>query len=199
MQVPSLGWEDPLKEDMATHSSIFTWKIRGAWWATGHRVAKSQTWLKWLSTHVHLVDGVLLINNVMIISGESKRTQPYIFIHPFSPNIPSYPYCHRIHFCVCFFVYKCYLSLQNSRFTKKVPIIPKIPIWKFYDKQEELCWNHKKTTGEGNGNSLQYSCLEYPMDRGAWQAGLVTKPPPPPYENHIALNTYWQGLEVNIC
>ena len=24
--------------------------------------------------------------------------------------------------------------------------------------------------GEGNGNSLQYSCLENPMDRGAWQA-----------------------------
>ena len=25
-------------------------------------------------------------------------------------------------------------------------------------------------TGEGNGNPLQYSCLENPMDRGAWQA-----------------------------
>ena len=25
---------------------------RGAWWATVHRVAKSQTWLKWLSTHI---------------------------------------------------------------------------------------------------------------------------------------------------
>ena len=24
--------------------------------------------------------------------------------------------------------------------------------------------------GVGNGNSLQYSCLENPMDRGAWQA-----------------------------
>ena len=24
--------------------------------------------------------------------------------------------------------------------------------------------------GEGNGNSLQYSCLENPMDRGSWQA-----------------------------
>ena len=24
--------------------------------------------------------------------------------------------------------------------------------------------------GEGNGNSLQYSCLEHPMDRGAWRA-----------------------------
>ena len=24
--------------------------------------------------------------------------------------------------------------------------------------------------GEGNGNPLQYSCLENPMDGGAWQA-----------------------------
>ena len=41
--------------------------------------------------------------------------------------------------------------------------------------------------GEGNGNPLQYSCLESPMDRGAWRAAvhgvarvrhnLVTKPP----------------------
>jgi len=40
--------------------------------------------------------------------------------------------------------------------------------------------------GEGNGNPLQYSFLENPMDRGAWQAtvhgvarvlhSLVTKP-----------------------
>ena len=31
--------------------------------------------------------------------------------------------------------------------------------------------------GEGNGNPLQYSCLENPMDRGAWQATVhgVTK------------------------
>ena len=27
-------------------------------------------------------------------------------------------------------------------------------------------------TGEGNGNPLQYSCLENPMDRGAWQAAV---------------------------
>ena len=24
--------------------------------------------------------------------------------------------------------------------------------------------------GEGNGNPFQYSCLENPMDRGAWEA-----------------------------
>ena len=30
-----LGWEDPLEEGMATHSSILAWRIpmgRGAWW-----------------------------------------------------------------------------------------------------------------------------------------------------------------------
>ena len=27
MQVQSLGWEDPLKKEMATHSSILDWKI----------------------------------------------------------------------------------------------------------------------------------------------------------------------------
>ena len=25
-----------------------------------------------------------------------------------------------------------------------------------------------RSPGEGNGNPLQYSCLENPMDRGAW-------------------------------
>ena len=46
-----------------------------------------------------------------------------------------------------------------------------------------------RSTGEGNGNPLQCSCLENPMDRGPWQATVqgvervrhdcVTKPPPP--------------------
>ena len=27
-----------------------------------------------------------------------------------------------------------------------------------------------RSTGEGNGNPLQYSCLADPMDRGAWWA-----------------------------
>ena len=29
-----------------------------------------------------------------------------------------------------------------------------------------------RSPGEGNGNPLQYSCLENPMDRGAWQAAV---------------------------
>ena len=35
----------------------------------------------------------------------------------------------------------------------------------------------ERSPGEENGSSLQYSCLENPMDRGAWQATVqrVTK------------------------
>ena len=32
----------------------------------------------------------------------------------------------------------------------------------------DLGW--EATPGEGNGNTLQYSCLENPIDGGAWQA-----------------------------
>ena len=44
--VRSLGWEDPLKKEMPTHSSNFAWIIpmdREACWATVHWVSKSQT------------------------------------------------------------------------------------------------------------------------------------------------------------
>ena len=43
--VQSLGWEDPLEEGMATHSSILAWRIpmdRGALRATVHGIAESQ-------------------------------------------------------------------------------------------------------------------------------------------------------------
>ena len=46
LQVRSLGLEDPLEKEMATHSSILAWGItmaREAWWATVHGVTKSWT------------------------------------------------------------------------------------------------------------------------------------------------------------
>ena len=47
-QVPFLGGEDPLEKEMATHfpySCLENPTDRGAWWATVHKVAKSQTQL----------------------------------------------------------------------------------------------------------------------------------------------------------
>ena len=52
--VRSLGQEDPLEKEMATHSSILAWRIpmdRGAWWATVQRVrhvwVTKQKYIKW--------------------------------------------------------------------------------------------------------------------------------------------------------
>ena len=46
--VLSLGWEDPLEEGMATHSSMLAWRIpmdRGVWQATVRGVTDSWTQL----------------------------------------------------------------------------------------------------------------------------------------------------------
>ena len=51
--VPSPGWEDPLQEGRATHSSILAWRIpkdRGAWWATIHESHKESDKTEQLST-----------------------------------------------------------------------------------------------------------------------------------------------------
>ena len=47
------GQEASLERGMAIHPSILAWRIpwTGAWWATDHRVVKSQTRLKRLSVH----------------------------------------------------------------------------------------------------------------------------------------------------
>ena len=58
-----------------------------------------------------------------------------------------------------------------------------------------------RPSGEGNGNPLQYSCLENPMDRGAWWAkvhgatrvrhDLVTKTNQWSKMENILFNSFW--------
>ena len=56
-------------------------------------------------------------------------------------------------------------------------VLTKLP-WEGKDGKESACKagdlglipGSGRSTGEGNGNPLQYSCLENSMDRGAWQA-----------------------------
>ena len=53
----------------------------------------------------------------------------------------------------------------------------------------------ERSPGEGDGNPLQYSCLENPMDRGAWRAtvhgvarvrhDLAAKPQNTMYKNEL--------------
>ena len=63
--------------------------------------------------------------------------------------------------------------------------------------QESTCnaGDSRRSPGEGNGNPLQYSCLENPMNKGAWQSivygvarvghNLATKPANHHQENSL--------------
>ena len=72
----SVGWEDPLEEGMATHSSILTWRMpvgRGNWRATvspwGRRVGHDIDWAPWtwaltLTIHPIRCASGLSLNNI---------------------------------------------------------------------------------------------------------------------------------------
>ena len=64
-QVQSLGREDPLEKELATHSSVLAWEIiwtRGLWWATVHGVTKSQTRLnRYTCMHRHIVNWTRMV------------------------------------------------------------------------------------------------------------------------------------------
>ena len=50
MQIPSLGQEDPLEKEMATHSNIPAWKIP---WTEAQWCRKELDMTELLSSHVH--------------------------------------------------------------------------------------------------------------------------------------------------
>ena len=51
-RVRSLGWEDPLQEEMATHSSILAWKIPWTEKPGGLQSMQSQRAVQRLSEHI---------------------------------------------------------------------------------------------------------------------------------------------------
>ena len=52
------------------------------------------------------------------------------------------------------------MALVVAQIVKNLPAMQETRV-------QSLGW---EDLGEGNGNPLQYSCLENPIDRGAWQA-----------------------------
>ena len=59
-RVQSLGWGDPLKKEMETHSSVLA-RGKGAWWAAVYGVAQSRTQLKRLSSSSSIHNNFLII------------------------------------------------------------------------------------------------------------------------------------------
>ena len=54
------------------------------------------------------------------------------------------------------------MALVVAQIVKNLPAMQETRV-------QSLGW---EDLGEGNGNPLQYSCLENPLDRGAWQAAV---------------------------
>ena len=49
-------------------------------------------------------------------------------------------------------------------------VVKNLPVNVGDERDADLIPGLGRSPGEGNGNPLQYSCLEMSMDRGAWQA-----------------------------
>ena len=94
----------------------------GAWWATVHGVAKSQTRLS---------------NFTSSFTSSGLVSLPFPFI--FSFHFPS----------LFTIIFPFIVSVYNAGDLGSILGLGRSP-------------------GEGNGNPLQYYCLENPMDRGAW-------------------------------
>ena len=47
-------------------------------------------------------------------------------------------------------------------------VVKNLPANAGYVRDTDLIPGSGRSAGEGHGNPLQYSCLQNPMDRGAW-------------------------------
>ena len=92
---------------------------------------------------------------------DSETLSKYYYFHSnlaiCTSSMGIYSPCNRIH-------------LETGYITKGFPggSDSKESAWNAGDPGLIPGW--VRSTGEGNGNPLQYSCLENPVDRGAWWA-----------------------------
>ena len=152
--VRSLGWKGPLKKGMTTHSSVLAWRIRmdrGAWQAIVQGGHKESDMTEQLSTAQYFggTQGLCCfrIQNIL-------RTEPN--------SVSLLPWFD-----------------STSAQREGVPIIGAILGFPGGSDSKESTYNARdaglipvsgRSPGEGHGNTLQYSCLGNPMDRGAWWA-----------------------------
>ena len=129
---------------------------RGAWWATTHKVAKSQTRLKWFSTHACMLNhGNLKWLEIHDLGQQGLLLSNLFFImdlyHAFYIK-GTLKYRNTFYFFFFLDWGKIHTGFPSGSVVKNPP-----------EMVQSLCW-------EDSPNPLQYSSLENPMDRGAWWA-----------------------------
>ena len=111
---------------------------RGAWWATVHRIAKSQTWLKQLNTHIYAVYMSIPISQFILLP-----FFPFV-VHTFILYICVSTWFAKINFIVVWLIhkeihiFKVYISIgldickqpqyhHHNQGNKRVQLLPKSP------------------------------------------------------------------------
>ena len=137
--VQFLGREDPLEKEMATHSSILAWRI---------------PWTEELgglqSTGHKELDMTERLHFHFLSYSDPTTLASLHFLRYRSPASGS------LHKLLPFLRMYLFPAHSDIRFQFKNHLKYVYIIYLF------------GCTGEGNGNPLQYSCLENPMDGGAW-------------------------------
>ena len=72
-----------------------------------------------------------------------------------------------LHVCICYFE-----NAQNAMQSQSIVIMIINHEFSFLYSLSTGLHGAKHRIGEGNGKPLQYSCLENPMDGGAWWAAV---------------------------
>ena len=136
---------------MATHSSTLAWNPmdRGAWWVAVHGVAKSQPRL---SDFTFTFLSHALEKEMATHSSVLPWRIPGVVEPGGLPSMGSHRVRHDWSDLAAVISHCVYIPY---------------PLYPF------ICWwRLRLLPGEGNGTPLQYSCLENPMDRGAWWAAV---------------------------
>ena len=187
--VLSLGWEDPLEKGKATHCSILAWRVPWTVYSPCHK--ESDTTERLSLPHTL---------SCITLSGEISKSLPFPsrrFYPLLSVSFSVSPTCifqaiprhggkplTTIRFLTFSIVFS-WASLV-AQTVKNLPTM-----WETWVRSVDgedtlerematlssiLTWRIPQIEkpgelhAEGNGNQLQYSCLENPMDRGAWGA-----------------------------
>ena len=144
---------------MAIHSNIVAWRIpmdRGAWQTTVHGVAKSRTWLSdWAQYSLSpvLQDHFTVLEHILLHFPCSEKVFA-VFLLAVETKATFSSVAFKA-FILSFFTY------PGNR-----------PHRIFGSVFEPAIHFYTSLYGEGNGNPLEYSCLENPRDGGAWWAAI---------------------------